>query len=65
MDGTRVDPFGLIGEDIWEGIALADLVGMLSGHQDAADGTFYHRFDHAAAGPGLKQVAISKIRFTD
>jgi len=53
MDGTRVDPFGLIGEDMWEDVVLADLVAMLAAQQDPSNDTFFHRFDHTAAGPGF------------
>lgn len=54
MDGTRVDPFGLVGEDVWQDVVLSDLGAMLAGHQDSASDTFFHRFDHAAAGPGYE-----------
>ncbi len=57
MDDTRVDPFGLIGETCWEGVALSDLPALLDSYQvdsGAYAGSFYHRFDHTAAGAGYE-----------
>jgi hypothetical protein len=54
MDGTRVDPFGLIGQDIWEDVLLSDLVTMVADQIDPSNDTFYHRLDHTAAGPGFE-----------
>jgi len=57
MDDTRIDPFSLIGEDYWTDVTLSDLPELLSGHQvllGEYPGTFYHRFDHAAAGEGFE-----------
>jgi len=57
MDDTRIDPFGLTGEDYWTDVKLSDLVDILSSHQvssgDYAD-SFYHRFDHTPAGAGYE-----------
>jgi len=54
MDATLVDP-GAAGGSTWDGVTLADLPGLLAGHQvgsgDNAD-SFYWRFDHAAPGGG-------------
>ncbi len=58
MDSQRVDPFGLVGEDVWQDVVLSDLPTMLAAHQNAGSGStedmFFHRFDHTAAGPGYK-----------
>jgi hypothetical protein len=57
MDDTRIDPFSLIGEDYWTDVTLSDLPELLSGHQvllGEYPGTFYHRFDHTAAGEGFE-----------
>lgn len=57
MDDTRIDPFGLIGEDYWDGVTLADLSALIGSHQvvsGAYAGSFYHRFDHTAAGAGYE-----------
>jgi hypothetical protein len=53
MDDTKIDPFGLTGEDYWKGVTLNNLPALLSGHQVLSGkyaGSFYHRFDHTAAG---------------
>jgi len=57
MDDTRVDPFGLIGETYWDGVALSDLPALLDSHQvdsGAYAGSFYVRFDHDAPGVGFE-----------
>jgi len=54
MDGTYVDPTAPPGS-YWHGVALADLPGLLAGHQVASGdnaGSFYWRFDHAAPDGG-------------
>lgn len=63
MDETRVDPFGLVGEAYWEGVALSDLPALLDSHQadsGAYAGSFYHRFDHTAAGPGYEDSGYTE-----
>lgn len=66
LDDTKIDPFGLIGEEYWQGVALSDLPDILASHQVLTPsdpnltpsapnvGTFYHRFDHAPAGEGFE-----------
>jgi len=54
MDGTLVDPSAPSGST-WDGVTLADLPGMLAGHQVASGdnaGSFFWRFDHAAPSGG-------------
>jgi len=63
MDATRVDPFGLTGEDYWTDVKFSDLPGILSSHQVTAcdyDYTFYQRFDHTAAGPGFQAAGYTE-----
>lgn len=63
MDDTRIDPFGLTGEDYWTDVKLSDLVDILSSHQvssgEYAD-SFYHRFDHTPAGPGYEDSGYTE-----
>ena len=33
LDDTKIDPFGLIGEKYWQGVALSDLPDILASHQ--------------------------------
>lgn len=60
LDDTKIDPFGIIGEEYWQGVALSDLPDMLVSHMVTTDlseeypGTFYHRFDHTPAGEGFE-----------
>jgi len=54
MDATLVDP-GAAGGSTWDGVTLADLPGLLAGHQVGSGdnaGSFFWRFDHAAPSPG-------------
>jgi len=55
LDETRIDPFGLIGEDYWQDVKLSDLPDILASHlviipSEGYAKTFYHRFDHTPAG---------------
>ena len=55
LDDTKIDPFGLIGEEYWQDVALSDLPDILVSHlvltpSEGHASTFYHRFDHAPAG---------------
>jgi hypothetical protein len=55
LDDTKIDPFGLIGEEYWQGVALSDLPDILVSHlvltiSEGHANTFYHRFDHTPAG---------------
>ena len=59
LDDTKIDPFGLIGEEYWQGVALSDLPDILVSHlvlipSEGNAGTFYHRFDHTPAGEGFE-----------
>ncbi len=57
LDDTRIDPFGLIGEVYWQGVALSDLPDILVSHLVLSGenaGTFYYRFDHTPAGEGFE-----------
>ena len=71
LDDTKIDPFGLIGKEYWQGVALSDLPDILVSHLVTTrfghtgtfyyklhPGTFYYRFDHApTAGAGGDFVA--------
>jgi hypothetical protein len=57
MDDTMIDPFGHIGDDYWADVTLSDLSDILLSQQVTSNGyagSFYHRFDHNPAGPGLE-----------
>lgn len=56
MDATKLDSDG-DGADYWVDIALSDLPGILvtcMASSGGPEGSFCHRFDHAAAGPGFE-----------
>ncbi len=55
MDDTRIDPFGLVGLERWNGVTLRDLPDILAAHQVVSGNyanSFYVRFDHTSPGVG-------------
>lgn len=56
MDATKLDSDG-DGAGYWVDVALSDLPGILVTCMESSggpEGSFCHRFDHAAAGPGFE-----------